>query len=149
MENTFGDLLRELRRRAGFGLRRFADMVEMQPSNLSEVETGQRNPPSGPEKLRGIAEALGLVQGTADWVRFFDSARQQGELPADIRHMAGRPLVPALLRTIDSMQLGKEDLQGLIREVQGRPRGGKRQPRRDDRQPGTRRLARRPPEVAS
>src|SRR5262245_60367791 len=119
VEKSFGDLLRELRRRAGFGLRRFACVIEMQPSNLSEVETGQRSPPASPEKLLGIAEALGLVQGTADWVRFFDAARQQGELPADIRHMARCPLVPALLRTIDNKRLGEEDLRRLIREIQG------------------------------
>ena len=116
---SFGEVLKRFRLRAGFGLRRFADLVGIKPSNLSAMEHGERKPPADPERLRALAEALGLVEGSADWSTFFDAAAQQGELPADIRHMANRRLVPALLRTIDDRQLSEQDLDRLIRDIQG------------------------------
>jgi transcriptional regulator with XRE-family HTH domain len=119
MKNVFGQLLKELRLRAGFGLRRFAEMIDMKASNLSAIEHGRRNPPTDPDKLREIGAALGLVEGSADWSRFFDAARGAEALPADVRHMAGRKLIPTLLRTIDNHQVSDEELARLIQEIEG------------------------------
>jgi len=120
--NLFGALLRELRLKANIGLRRFAEMVGIKPSNLSDIENGRRNPPSDADKLREIAVALGLAEDSEEWAGLFDAARRQGELPADIRHMADRKLVPVLLRTIDGQQLADEQLSQLIEEVENRSR---------------------------
>src|SRR2546423_553903 len=123
MSNKFGELLKEFRLRAGFGLRRFAEIIDMRPTNLSAIEHGRRNPPGDAGRLREIAEALGLVEGSADWSRFFDAARGEEVLPADVRHLANRPLIPALLRTIDNRQLGDEEIARLIDEIEGRHGG--------------------------
>jgi transcriptional regulator with XRE-family HTH domain len=118
MATTFGQMLKTFRLRAGFGLRRFADLVDLKPSNLSAIEHGERRPPADPDKLRALAEAVGLAEGSEEWTQFFDAAAREGELPADVRHMAGRHLVPALLRTIDNKQLSDDDLRRLIDEIQ-------------------------------
>ena len=124
MGTAFGELQKRYRLRAGVGLRRFAEMVDMKPSNVSAIEHGRRSPPAEPERLRQIADALGLVEGTGDWATFFDAARREGELPADVRHVAARNIVPALLRTIDNRQLSDEEIAELIGEIEGR-RGGR------------------------
>lgn len=120
METTFGPLLKKLRLRAGFGLRRFAEILDMKPTNLSALEHGRRRPPTDPEKLRQIAEALGLLERSEQWSQFFDAARGEETLPADVRHLAGRPMIPALLRTINNRQLSDEEIAHLIQEIEGR-----------------------------
>ncbi|MFH0981670.1 MAG: helix-turn-helix transcriptional regulator [Planctomycetota bacterium] len=121
MDTDFGALLKQLRLRAGFGLRRFAEMIDMAPSNLSAIEHGRRGAPTDPGKLREIADSLGL--GSEDWNRFFDAAKRQGELPPDVRDMAGRRLIPALLRTIDNENLSDAEIERLIADI-NRRRGG-------------------------
>src|SRR5437868_5198707 len=75
MPSEFGPLLKALRVRAGFGLRKFAQMIDMPAPNLCDLEHGRRNPPSDPDRLRAIAEFLGLTEGSPDWEQFFDAAR--------------------------------------------------------------------------
>jgi hypothetical protein len=63
---------------------------------------------------------LGLAKGTKEWNKFFDLARKADSLPADVANVARRDFVPALLRTIDNVQLSDEDIKKLIDEIQGR-----------------------------
>ncbi len=123
MAQSFGELLRSYRLAAGFGLRRFAAMVDLKASNLSDIEHGRRNPVDDPVKLSEITEALGLVDGSEECQRLYDAARRPGGLPPDLRHMADRQMVPALLRTIDNLQLDDAAISRLIEEIGSRAEG--------------------------
>ena len=122
----FGALLTKLRLKAGYGLRRFAELIEMAPSNLSAIENGRRSPPDDDGKLREIATALGLAEGSEEWCALFDAARREGDLPADIRHVADRKLIPALLRTIDNRELTDAQIGNLIEEINSGRKGRRR-----------------------
>ena len=117
-DESFGSYLKELRLKAGFGLRRFANLIEMKASNLCDIEHGRRRMPK--ERLEATADILGLEKGSSNWERFFELARTRGELPADVQQIAERRFMQALLRTIDNVQLSDDDVKRLIDELQGR-----------------------------
>lgn len=112
---TFGEFLRAQRLRAGFGLRAFAEMAEMQPSNLSNIEHGRIAPPQDREILSNLADLLDLPERSAERARLFDLAVEgRDRLPADVASFAARtPGIPTLLRTIDNRRLS----QGQIAEL--------------------------------
>jgi len=116
--DNFGVFLKKLRLHAGYGLRRFADLIEMPASNLCDIEHGRRNMPK--DYIEPTAEALGLEQGSPSRERFFELARKSDELPADVQRIVHRRLIPALLRTIDNVQLSDKDINSLIEDIQGR-----------------------------
>ncbi|MDH4203258.1 MAG: helix-turn-helix domain-containing protein [Phycisphaerae bacterium] len=117
----FGVFLKKLRLTAGFGLRSFAEMIEMPASNLSAIEHGRRAMPE--DKLPLVAQVIGLEKGSSDWNRFFDLAKDANDIPADIKPIVSKGFVPALLRTIDNVQLTDEDIKGLIEEIKGKDVG--------------------------
>jgi transcriptional regulator with XRE-family HTH domain len=112
----FGAYLRQLRLQAGYGLRRFANLIEIKASNLCDIEHGRRSMPK--EYLEPAAEVLRLESESADWVNFFELARRNDELPADLMKVAQRRFVPALLRTIDNAQLSDAEIKVLIENIQ-------------------------------
>ncbi len=122
-QQAFGEFLRACRIRAGYGLRSFADAIDMRPSNLSNIEHGRANPPQNREALTRIADTLGL-RG-AERHQLFDLAvkHKPGALPADVAEYSGRtPGIPVLLRTIANRRLTRKDLDALVEHVkeQGR-----------------------------
>ena len=118
MERTFGAFLRQKRLAGGYGLRRFAQEIGWQPSNLSAVERGRKNPPREETVLAAIASALGLETGSEDWHTFFDLAARPGEPPADVSsYTARQPVIPVLLRTLENRQLSEEELRQLIDHI--------------------------------
>lgn len=114
---TFGSYLKELRLKSGFGLRRFAGLIEMKASNLCDIEHDRRSMPK--EYLEPVAEALGLEQGSTEWNQFFELSCKADELPADVEKVVRRRFVPALLRTIDNVQLSDAEIKKLIDDIQG------------------------------
>jgi transcriptional regulator with XRE-family HTH domain len=55
----FARVVAEAMRRGGLGLREVSRRARVDPSLLSKVLAGKRNPPSDEETLRRLAEALG------------------------------------------------------------------------------------------
>lgn len=124
---TFGAYLRECRLKAGYGLRSFAEAIDMQPSNFSNVEHGRVPPPQDPAMLATISDTLGLPEGSKERTRLFDLAvaHKQPALPPDVAAFAAKtPGIPVLLRTIENKRLTREDLAKLtdyINQRLGKP----------------------------
>jgi hypothetical protein len=87
----------------------------MKASNLCDIEHDRRSMPN--EYAETSAEALGLAKGTPEWDKFFDLAHEADSLPADVQRIVRRNFVPALLRTIDNVQLSDNDIKKLVDEI--------------------------------
>ena len=119
---AFGKFLREKRLGKKLTLREFCRRFGYDTAYISRLENNKLNPPSG-EKLEALAQALGMDEGSEDWVRFFDLAHQaKNELPEDITKTAPEILnmIPAFLRTTDGQRVSKKQLDRLIEFLQGR-----------------------------
>lgn len=57
-QKHFGQLIREKRVAKGYSLRKFAALVEVSPTYLSQVEQGQVTPPTA-DRVKRMAEVLG------------------------------------------------------------------------------------------
>lgn len=119
-EETCGEFLKKSRLKAGYGLRSFAIAIDMQPSNLSNIEHGRINPPQDPQILKVIAETLGFKKNSKDWRRLFDLAVSHNPqaLPADVLEFARKTAgVPVLLRTIEDKKLSKKELEEIAEYI--------------------------------
>ena len=117
MTEKFGDVLRELRLEAGYGLRKFAAMIGELPSNLSAVETNAREAWRSMDKLEKVAQALSLEEHSQSWDRFFFAARKKGTLPDEVEQLLDRDLNIVLLRTVNELQLSDDELESLVAHV--------------------------------
>lgn len=107
----FRRILKAFRLRAGYGLRQFAELIGDHPSNYAGVESGMRPHWRGEAKLRAVADALGLEEGSRDWDSYFVAARGGGVLPPDMSHLLERESVLILLRTVEERRLTDEELR--------------------------------------
>ena len=121
MEPTsFGTYLKELRLAKGYGLREFARIIDMQPSNLSNLERGKLSPPRRKEALEILADALELGETDPQRQKLFDLAIADtpDRIPADLVDYATEVRVlPLLLRTVAHKRLSETQLRKLAEEI--------------------------------
>ena len=77
---TFGQILREKRVAAGFSLRKFASEVGVSPTNLSQVEQDNVDPPTA-DRVKRMAELLN--ENVDEWTAL--AGRLTEDLPEIIR----------------------------------------------------------------
>jgi transcriptional regulator with XRE-family HTH domain len=113
--NAFGTLLRKLRAKRGLTLREFCLNNNFDPGNYSRLERGLYPPPHARKHLETYARALELIEGSDEWIEFFDvAAAARGEIPRDL--LADAELVeklPVLFRTLRGQPVSPEKLDEL------------------------------------
>lgn len=124
---NFGDFFREKRVEAGFTLRSFCSRFGFDPAYISRIERGLLTPPEDKEKLEGLAKALGIKEGSTDWVNFFDQAYiSKGKVPLDIlEDKRSANFLPLLFRTARGQRLSKKKVEELVHLI-NRKDGSKR-----------------------
>lgn len=113
--NAFSNLLRKLRAKHGLTLREFCLQNQLDPGNYSRLERGLYPPPQSHEQLEKYARALGLKEGSDEWLELFDvAAATRGEIPRDL--LTDAELVeklPVLFRTLRGQPVSPEKLDQL------------------------------------
>lgn len=106
---TFGQMLREKRIAKGFSLRKFAELVGVSPTYLSQVEQDNVDPPTA-DRVKRMAELL--EENVDEWTAL--AGRLTEDLP-EIIHEAPTA-VPDLLRAVRG--LTPEQLRRLREEAE-------------------------------
>jgi transcriptional regulator with XRE-family HTH domain len=113
---TFGEALREKRIEKGFSLRKFAQLVGVSPTYLSQVEQGNVDPPTA-DRVKHMAELFG--ENPDAWIAL--AGRVPEDLPAIIQE---EPIeVPDLLRAVKG--LTAEQLRKLRADAERMKKEGK------------------------
>jgi transcriptional regulator with XRE-family HTH domain len=115
-KQSFGALLKKIRvEESGVGLRAFADLINMKPSNLSNIERGRIPPPAGRKAIDAICDALGLASDDTRREELFDlAAKAKNRIPADVADaVRAQPGIPVLVRTVANKQLSEDKLKEL------------------------------------
>jgi len=113
---VFGNLLRATRVAKGYSLRKFADMADMSPTYLSQVEQGKTERPPTAERVRTVAELLG--QSADEWIAL------AGRVPDDLTDIiTSEPqAMPELLRAAKG--LTAEELRKLTEQIRDQQKDG-------------------------
>lgn len=69
------------------------------------------------EKLRKVANALALEEGSRGWDRFFFAARRPDSFPPDVERLLERELNIVLLRTVEELRLSDDELTELVQHL--------------------------------
>jgi transcriptional regulator with XRE-family HTH domain len=120
MGTLFGEYFKKKRLKTGKTLRQFCLQNGLDPGNISKIERGILPPPQSREKLSHYARCLGIVEGSDEWLEFFDIARTDaGRIPDEL--LADRNIVaklPLVFRTIKGQKLTAEQLEKFARELE-------------------------------
>jgi transcriptional regulator with XRE-family HTH domain len=114
-KKLFGEFIKKKRLERNISLRQFCLENSFDPGNYSKMERGLLAPPASAELLTKYARALGLKQGTDDWIEFFDRAAAcRGEIPQEI--LSDEALVaqlPVFFRTLRGEKVPQVKLKEL------------------------------------
>lgn len=114
---TFGQVLRETRLAKGITLRKFAHMVGISPTYLSQVEQDNVDPPTA-KRVKAVADLLGA--SSDEWIAL--AGRVPGDLPGIIQQEP--TAMTELLR--EASGLTAEDLRYLREQARKLKDRGKR-----------------------
>jgi len=119
METLFGEYFKQLREKRGLSLRSFCITNGFDPGNISRLERGTFLAPESQGKLREYAKALGLTEGSTEWIEFFDkAAASRGMIPHDLHKeedLVRR--LPLLFRTLRGQRLSSDALDKVVELV--------------------------------
>lgn len=105
---SFGQILRESRLAKKCSLRKFAEMVGVSPTYLSQVEQDNVDPPTA-ERVQRMAELLG--ENADEWISL--AGRVPSDVPAIIHQQPTE--MPQLLREVSGMSA--EELRKLREQI--------------------------------
>lgn len=106
VELTFHKFFKELRTKKGISLREFCRRTPADPANISRMERGISVPPKNVKILERYANAIELLEGSEEWLAFFDLAMaSSGKIPGDI--LFNHKLCSRLPQLFSNLRRGK------------------------------------------
>ena len=116
---TFGGFIREKRLAAKINLRKLADILEISPAFLSDIENDHRYPPDK-EKIYKIAEVLELSKEDTDLLFDLAAGNKKNSVSPDIAdYIMAQEKSRVALRMARDMGAGEEEWEKIIQILEG------------------------------
>lgn len=115
----FGNFFNKLRIRSGLTLRKFCEVIEEDPANISRLERGLIRAPKSPKKLKFYADSLGLEPNSDEFNQFMELGEISNKTYG-IDHIENEELLqklPVFLRTLNNKGLDEKKLDDLIKSI--------------------------------
>ena len=109
---TFGEFIREKRSQKGLSLRRFAELVDLSPTYISQIENGVQAPPTA-DRARAMAQVL----GEAEDVVIVMAGRIPEDIAAILQERPGE--MSAFIR--EASKLTSKQLLRVTEQLRGAP----------------------------
>lgn len=118
--NTFGEFVREKRLAAGINLRKLAEILEIAPAYMSDIENGNRYPPEK-EKIYKIAEALHLTGEGTNTLFDLAAGNKKNLVSPDIAdYIMEQDKSRVALRIARDTGAGEKEWEKIIRILEGK-----------------------------
>ena len=115
---TFGEFIKGKRTEKGINLRKLAELVNIAPAYLSDIEKGKRNSPSL-EKMEKIAEVLELTSEEIITMKDLAASDRPNSVAPDIsEYVTNNESVRVALRKARELNLSNQDWIKIIEEME-------------------------------
>lgn len=115
---TFGEFIKEKRTAKGINLRKLAELVNIAPAYLSDIEKGKRNSPSA-EKMDRIAEVLEMTGEEIITMKDLAANDRPNSVAPDIsEYVTHHESVRVALRKARELNLSNQDWIKIIEEME-------------------------------
>lgn len=118
--NAFGEFVREKRLAAGVNLRKLAEILEIAPAYMSDIENGNRYPPEK-DKIYKIAEALHLTPEETNTLFDLSAGNKKNLVSPDIAdYIMEQDKSRVALRIARDKGAGEKEWEKIIRILEGK-----------------------------
>lgn len=117
---TFGGYVREKRMNAGVNLRKLAEILDIAPAYMSDIENDHRYPPEK-EKIYKIAKALKLNKEETDYLFDLAGNNKKNSVSPDIAdYIMEQDKSRVALRLARDTGAGEKEWEQIIRILEGK-----------------------------
>ncbi|MBP3210154.1 MAG: helix-turn-helix transcriptional regulator [Oscillospiraceae bacterium] len=115
---TFGGYVREKRLAAGINLRKLAEILDIAPAYMSDIENDHRYPPEK-DKIYKIAEALKMTKEETDHLFDLAAGNKKNSVSPDIAdYIMEQNKSRVALRLARDKGLGEKEWEKIIRMLE-------------------------------
>ena len=110
--------MKEKRLVKGINLRKLAELLELAPAYISDIENGNRNSPS-PDKMEKLVEVLGLNEDEKNEMYDLAAKDRDNTVAPDIsEYVKSNDAVRVALRKARNLNLGEQEWLKIIEKME-------------------------------
>lgn len=114
---NFGEFIKQKRTEKGLNLRKLAELMDIAPAYLSDIEKGKRNSPS-PEKMSKLSELLELTEEEVLLMNDLAAEARTNTVAPDIsEYVMSNGSVRIALRKARELNLGDKEWMQIIESM--------------------------------